>query len=46
MTHGAMVLVEGVILIQEDVLVFGRRVCEMDGVSPWPHTSSAAEAHS
>lgn len=41
-----MVLVEGVILVEEDILVFGRGVCQMHGVSPGPHASSAAEAHS
>jgi hypothetical protein len=44
LTHCARVLVEGVILVEKDVLVFGRCVCEMNRMAPWPH-SSTREAH-
>jgi pheromone shutdown protein TraB len=46
MTHCTMVLIEGVILVEKDIFVFSRHVGEVHGVSPGPHTSSAAEAHS
>lgn len=39
-----MVFVEGVILVKEDILVLGRRICQVDGMAPGPH-SSTTEAH-
>ena len=39
-----MVLVEGVVFIEEYVLVFGRSIRDMDGMPPGPH-SAASKAH-
>ena len=45
LTHSAMVSVERMVLIEEDVLVLGRRVGQVHRVAPWPHPSSTREAH-